>query len=235
MNKKNLECPYCKSIITKDDTTCPKCGANCNEEIKKFKEEEEKERKEQVEKVQKQIKIPFIIVFGFAIFGFILVGSIMLFSFSSIRRSYPQIRGITDGQLKTENFTVSIDKFEEYEYHDDFFKDCNTREGYKRMAFYIVYKNNGDEKIATSSFKNDLIVKADNEVLTRTSIKANSSFCEVVKGKEEYTAFPITEVLPKDSVAGYIGYEVPINAKKIKFIFSNTKMIEIDNPVYQES
>lgn len=232
MNKKDIECPYCKSVITVNDTTCPKCGANCSKEIKEYKEAEQKRRQEQAEQISKQIKTPFTIVSIVIAAGFIFMLVMIILSATVFSRSSEQIKGTVEGDFKTESYTVKIDKFEEYEYHDDFFKDCNTRDGYKRIAFYIEYTNKSKDNISTSSFINNLIVKADDEVLSKSSIHANSHFCEVVTGKEEYTAFPVTEVLPNDKVAGYVGYEVPVTAKKIKFIFSKNQILEIENPVY---
>ena len=29
MGKKVIECDYCHTLISEDDTKCPSCGANC--------------------------------------------------------------------------------------------------------------------------------------------------------------------------------------------------------------
>ena len=230
--KKVLECQYCKSIITPNDTTCPKCGANCSEVIKKYQEEREKEAKEVYDKVSKSFKFPVFFIIGFSAIIFIFIIGTMILSFNS-RRRIETIEGTTDEKIETTKYNASVESFEEYEYYDDFFQDCNTKEGYKRVAFYITFENTSDESIETYSFRSDLVLKAGEEIVKTSSLKARDHFCEVVKGKEEYNAFPSTKVLPKDKVGGYIGYEIPTNEPKIKFILENDQVIEMDNPVYE--
>lgn len=51
MDKEIIECEYCHTLITENDTICPKCGANCSNVIKKYKEEKQKKEQEKIEKV----------------------------------------------------------------------------------------------------------------------------------------------------------------------------------------
>ena len=153
MKKTILECPYCKSDITEENQICPKCGADCKEIIKQYRKEKEEEKeeiqkanREQTIKIQKNISrgfklvfIPFILFF-LIIFGFI---TYQILNSSGIFVSKKKdITGSLNETIQKETFSLSIDKYEVYEYYDDFFKDkCNTKKDYKK-----VFKRNPNKK-----------------------------------------------------------------------------------------
>ena len=234
MSKNILECPYCKSIITEKDTTCPKCGADCNDVIKKY----HKEKQDANENLANDIGNAFFKTAMVAITICTIVVSLIIFTVVAISmhtRDRSQIKGLVDNSVKTEKYEIKIGEFEEYEYYDDFFKDkCNTKEGYKKVAFKITFENKSSINIGTFDFLSSLIVKADDQVLSQKALTEDTNFCEVIKGTNNYNKFPSTDVLPNDRVSGYLGYEVPTNIKKIKFIFNKNQIIEMDNPVYQD-
>lgn len=234
MSKKILECSYCKSIIKETDTTCPKCGANCSDVIKKYHEEKDKETKAIADDIGKAFTKPILIMVIFTIIAIIMVMAfIFFFSFNTRDRS--QIKGFVDNSIETEKYDIKIEEFEEFEYYDDFFSSrCNTKEGYKKIAFKIVFENKSGINIRTNNFLNSLTVKAEDEVLSTVKLIEDTNFCQVIKGTNNYNGFPSTDVLPNDKVSGYVGYEIPKNKKKIKFIFNKNQFVEIDNPAYQE-
>ena len=251
MSKKILECQYCKSIITEKDTTCPKCGANCSDVIKKYhqdleeeenakKEELENQKKASLEQVNKFIKVgigvPFIIYF--LVFAIILITIIIGISTSvGNHGNNPKTKDTETGTIMSQeqgkNYTITIDEYETYEYYDDFFKDCNTKDGYQRVAFHFMIENTSDQTISTSSIVSSIDLKAEDEVVYQSDIKADTHFCDTIQGKEEYTKLPSTKVLSGDKVSGYLGFEIPKNKEKIKFVIDDDIIIEMDNPVYE--
>jgi len=235
MSKRIIECPYCKSIIKESDTTCPKCGANCNEVIKKYHEEKDADSKEIANDLGKAFSTTAIYAISVVGIVIILITTCIMF-FSLNFRDRTQVKGVVGNSLETDKYEVKIEDYEEYEYYDDFFSSrCNTKEGYKKIAFKIIFENKSGINIGTNDFISSLTVKAEDEVLSRVSLTENTNFCQVVKGTNNYNLFPSTDVLPNDRVSGYFGYEIPTNKKTIKFIFNKNQFIEMDNPAYQEA
>lgn len=246
MSKKILECQYCKSIITEKDTTCPKCGANCSDVIKAYRkemEEEEKKKQEEMKEASKKVinavstgyKINYIIfVVAFVIILGIIVA--MAFSMFSIGKgSKKTVTGSLDEEIKGPEYTLKIDNFETYEYYDDFFKNCNTKEGYQRVAFHFVIENTTDKTISTSNVVYHIDLKAEDEVVNQSDLDAEQHFCNVVQGKAQYNKLPTTNLLAGDKVSGYLGFEVPKNKETLKFIVDESIIVEMANPVYEAS
>ena len=258
MSKKVLECQYCGTLITENDTTCPKCGANCSKIIKEYKEEqnrilEEREAKkneledlatnmvkENFKRMEKGMNttskiVPFF--FAIPIIMFIIIAFSI---FSQIKEEVgPKKRDSVVGEInetiKTDDYTITIDKYEEYEYYHGTFNDCNTKDGYQRIAFHIVLENKKEENVNSSTILKSIDLKAGDEKVKTSSLKADSTFCKTIQGKEEYTQIITnTSILPGDKLAGYVGYEVPKDEKTLKFIINDSKVIEIDNPAYSK-
>lgn len=252
MNKKVLECPYCKSIITENDHMCPKCGADCNKVIKEYQEELAKEQEEarkkvqeNIKKVNKQFSIVSIVILIAAVLLFVggLSVIVMLISNSNNKSGIinktpskqANITGNINKQLEINNSTLKITNFEEYEYYDDFFEHCNTKEGYAKVAFKVTIQNDTNEQIQSSQVLKDIKLKAEDEMLDKSALTEDKTYCNIIKGKTSYNKLPVvTEILPQDSVSGYIGYSIPTDKETITFIINNNETIKVDNPVYKK-
>ena len=248
MKKTILECPYCKSDITEENQICPKCGADCKEIIKQYRKEKEEEKeeiqkanREQTIKIQKNISrgfklvfIPFILFF-LIIFGFI---TYQILNSSGIFVSKKKdITGSLNETIQKETFSLSIDKYEVYEYYDDFFKDkCNTKKDYKKVAFHIIIENLESQPKEVSDLIKKVNLKAGDENLEEVETNTDENFCKVVQGKASYNSIAkYTSILPNDKTSGYIGFEVPENEENLKFIINDSEIIEIKNPVFKEN
>lgn len=238
MSKKILECPYCGSIITEKDQICPKCGADCNSVIKKYHKEKEEELNKTKESLQKTmdeankaVTTAAKVIIGVLIF--VVIAIMVLIITFSINHKKVQIIGNLNKEITINDNILKISNFEEYEYYDDFFKDCNTKKGYKKVAFKITLENNSNETIVTDEVIKSISLKAEDELLSTASLKANQNFCKVLVGKAEYNKFPVTEVLPKDSITGYIGFVVPTDKEKLTFIINGNEKVKVHNPVYE--
>lgn len=258
MSKKVLECQYCGTLITENDTTCPKCGANCSKIIKEYKEEqnrilEEREAKkneledlatnmvkENFKRMEKGMNttskiVPFF--FAIPIIMFIIIAFSI---FSQVKeeagpKKKDDVVGEINETIKTDDYTITIDKYEEYEYYHNHFTECNTKDGYQRIAFHLILENKKDENIYSSKILERIKLKAGDEEVNSSSLRANDTFCKTIQGKEEYTQIITnTSILPGDKLAGYVGFEVPKNEKTIKFIINDSHIIEIDNPTYKK-
>lgn len=257
MSKKVLQCEYCRHLITEKDVKCPNCGANCSSIIKKYKEEQIAEEKAQEEKMnaertaqQEQAKknvkavalgfgitslVPIILFIVTVIFIVVIVAANSFRFNHNSGSSKETVTGtIEDSIEELDGYTISIDKYEFYEYSHKTFTDCNTKKDYQRIAFYLTVENTSDKAMDTYFLSRDIVMKANNEVVSSSSLRASDHFCDVVSGKEEYTKLGGSKLLAHDKVSGYVGFEVPKNAEKIKFIINDDKVIEIDNPAYEK-
>ena len=257
MGKKVLQCEYCRHLITEEDVKCPNCGANCSNIIKKYKEElaeeeriaNEKVEKERTEKEEHAKKTAKAIALGFGITSLVpiilfIVSVVFIFGmvfFFGIREAKNNgttkeevSETVVDTKEELEGYTISIDKYEFYEYYDKTFTQCNTKSGYQRIAFYFTIENTGEKSIETYSLIYGIQLKANNEVVSSSSLRADDHFCNVRQGKKDYTKLSGTKLLAKDKLSGYIGYEVPTGAEKLKFIIDEDHIIEMDNPAYKK-
>ena len=252
MSKKILECEYCKTIITEKDTTCPKCGANCSSVIKKYQkelEEEEKQKQKELEDKQKEMlekskKVMKVAATGFGI-NFVVATIIIIAVFIGIGvlafrqvggpRTKKTVEGTLNEKVEAAKYALTLDSYETYEYYDDFFKNCNTKEGYQKVAFHFVVENTSEETISTSNIVYNVDVKAEDEVVYSSDLNADDHFCDVVQGKKEYNKLPSTNLLAGDKVSGYLGYQLPKDKEKLKFVIDNSVVIEMTNPVYEET
>jgi len=247
MGKKILECQYCGSIITEKDTTCPKCGANCSSVIKEYKKQQEEEMKELKAKasetaknisngINTSMKTVSAVIIGISILIMIMI-LFFAFNMSGLfgkSKQKESVTGTINETIKKDTYSLEVDSYESYEYYDDFFKNCNTKEGYQKVAFHFLIENTSDDTISTRSIVNNITLKAEDELVESTGLNADTHFCEVLQGKKEYNKLPITDVLSNDKISGYIGYQVPKNKEKLKFIIENDLIIEFDNPFYEE-
>jgi len=245
MGKKVLQCEYCRHIITETDTKCPNCGANCVNVIKKYKAEQEAEaekRKNELQNQAQQAAKAVGVGFGaFAIFPvviFIIILIVTAVAIFGIRNkdtgSKKTVTETINESVKTDNYTITIDEYEFYEYSHDTFRDCNTKDGYQRIAFHFVIENTGENTLTNMSLPYKITAKADSEVLNKSSIHADRSFCNLKQGKKDYNDISGSKILVGDKESGYIGYEVPTNAEKLKFIIDEEHIIEMDNPAYKK-
>lgn len=238
MSKKILECPYCGSIITEKDHICPKCGADCNSVIKKYHKEQEEELNKTKESIQKSmdeankaVVMAAKVIIGILIF--VVISIIVLVIVFNVRHTREQIIGNLNKEVTINENILKLTNFEEYEYFDDFFKECNTKTGYKKVAFKLVLENNSNDTVITDEVVKSITLKAEDELLNPASLKADQHFCKVLVGKAEYNKFPVTEVLPKDSITGYIGFVVPTDKEKLTFIINGNEKVKVHNPVYE--
>ena len=251
MGKKILECQYCKSIITEKDTTCPKCGANCSDVIKAYKKEQEEEIEKQAKEIKERtaavakdisknldrsMRIVSTVIISIAIF---IILMIIFFGIKSAglvgSKQKEAVTGTIEEEIKSNNYSLTVDSYEAYEYYDDFFKNCNTKEGYQKVAFHFLVENTSDETISTRDVVYKITLKAEDELVEESDLNADTHFCEVLQGKKEYNKLPVVDVLSKDKISGYIGYQVPKNKEKLKFIVDDSLVIEFDNPFYEAS
>ena len=248
MKKTVLECPYCKSDITEENQICPKCGADCKDIIKKYRKEKEEEKeelqkatREQVMKFQKNMSRGFKLVFIPFIFFFLIIFGFIAYQILNSTDIFvgkkKDITGSLNEKVEKENFSLSIDKFEVYEYYDDFFKDkCNTKKEYKKIAFHIIIKNLESQPKEVSDLIKKINLKAGDENLEEVETNTDENFCNVVQGKASYNSIAEdTSILPNDKTSGYIGFEVPENEENLKFIINDSEIIEIKNPVFKEN
>ena len=250
MSKKILECQYCGTLITEKNVTCPNCGANCSSVIKEYQqtlEEEmkienekiEKQRKEMVKKIKKFGMISFIPMIIFFIL-FIAVVIFIIFNIMKQMNVFSPKKTELSGELSketiTENYSILLDKYEAYEYYDNFFVDlCNTKEGYQKVAFHLIIENKTTDNLKTNNILKDILLKAGDEQTQEVETKTDKNFCKVIQGKESYNnILKNSTILSGDKLSGYIGFEVPKNEEKLKLIINNTHIIEMDNPVYEK-
>ena len=246
MNKKYLQCQYCKSLITENDIICPKCGANCSEVIKEYKDAKEEEQRiakekieakqqeifKRIEKSQKIVKIPFFIIFGIA---FIFIITMILKSTGIIHPIRKELSGTLKETISTEKYNIFLDKYEAYEYYDDFFKDCNTKKGYQKIAFHFIIENKSNANITSRDILKNVKLKAGDEETDSAKLSTSENFCQVIQGKASYNELnDNTTIIPKDKLSGYLGFEIPKSEKSIKFIINDSNVIEIKNPAYKK-
>ena len=252
MAKKVLMCEYCRHLIKETDVKCPNCGANCSKIIADYKAEQEAEAEARHnefvaagERRAKKVMLAggaFMIV---PIFMFIMatagiIGAVIHFNKNEgpvqTSNKKESVTGTLDGEGKNEKFSVKIDGYEEYEYTSDSFQEmCNTRDGYKKVAFHIVVTNESNETIDASLIR-DIELKIGDEMASKASLEENSAFCDLVQGEKEYTFFPYNgKILSGDKLSGYRGFVVSKKVEKIKFIINDDIVIEMDNPVYEKN
>ena len=109
----------------------------------------------------------------------------------------------------------------------------------QRIAFHFIIENKSDEKVDASSIIKKISVKAGDEEVEKSSLSANESYCKTAQGKEEYTVLQYERmnssiIIPKDKLAGYVGFEVPKDEPKLRIIINDSDVIEIDNPAYKK-
>ena len=240
MSKKILECEYCHSMIGENDKKCPSCGANCTEIIKKYhkeKEIEEQKNKENADKVGKTVAKGVLLYY--VISALIAVTIIALIIIFVIRPIYKEVKSQMSGNgsifdsikdSNKEKIKVEIDSYEFYEYHSDYFKEYNTKSGYQKIAFHFIIENVGKTEVDTY----DLVsLKADDSIVEESDIEITPGFNNVVTGKEKYEDLGNNDIKPGDTLKGYVGFEVPVDKKELKFTIGS-ETIKMDNPAYKE-
>lgn len=78
MNKKNLICEYCGTLITENDIKCPNCGANCSHIISQYQEERRKKTEKEMAEAKAFVNGTFKMVNRAQVFPIIFFGAFIL-------------------------------------------------------------------------------------------------------------------------------------------------------------
>ena len=212
MGKKVIECEYCHTLISEEDTKCPSCGANCSAAIKKYRKEQEEKAKAEKDKMMKTfgdvanagsktfrtamiiIAIPFVII----PILFIVFAVTSANNHNKIEKDFDENivevekekeqEPVTVGyqeEAVTKNIKVTLSSYEKYAYYSEHFDTYNTPDGYQKVAFHFEIENltNNDYFL----WSDGISLSADDYDVEKTSLKApGSSFAKVVEGKESY-------------------------------------------------
>ncbi len=255
MGKAVIQCEYCHTIITEKDVVCPKCGANCSEVIKKYREEQNK-KDEENEKFVKDIfkkNTNFVRIVGIVMFLIAFVVFFMIFKNimdsnnrrdNTIKNMYNtnQVNDIKDvvevqdvhvgytEEAETADMKVVIDSYELYEYHSDSFQSNNTIDGYQKIAFHFSITNKESNILFTSGL---IGLTADNTPVEGAKIELSRGFEEVVYGREKYDSIENISIRSKETINGYLGFLVPKDKQTLEFRIGNNIYITMENPAYQ--
>ena len=257
MGKKVIECEYCHTLISEEDTKCPSCGANCSAAIKKYRKEQEEKAKAEKDKMMKTfgdvanagsktfrtamiiIAIPFVII----PILFIIFAVTSANNHNKIEKDFDENivevekekeqEPVTVGyqeEAVTKNIKVTLSSYEKYAYYSEHFDTYNTPDGYQKVAFHFEIENltNSDYFL----WSDGISLSADDYDVEKTSLKApGSSFAKVIEGKESYEDISRGTVKGNSKLKGYVGYLVPKDKNKLKFKVGKYITIEMDNPV----
>ena len=259
MSKKVIECEYCHTLISEEDVKCPECGANCSAAIKKYrKEQEEKQNAEEKEARQaaqevfnnfhKTSKTATIII---AVI-FLMIPIIGIYQMIQHRNSFNEkkneitsnhndvvkedkekntkitIKYQETGELN--NFRVTLDSYEFYEYYSKDFERYNTPKGYQKIAFHFVVENIDEEY--EKSLYGFVDLSADDTPVESAKMEITTGFDTVKTGKEKYERLDNQTLKSGQTLKGYVGFLVPTDKKVLKFRIDNIT-IEMDNPAYK--
>lgn len=257
MNDKiDLVCEYCGVAIGLDDHKCPNCGANCSKIINKYKDLEKKKEEEnaaKILKVQEDITNTVLKSFktssrvGYIIFGFVVVFIVFIFIMIGVS-FFESKKNIKDSVFEQDNkqevvkvkynelavtsdYTIILNDYELFEYKSDNFSNFNTRDGYQKIAFNFLIENKSDDNMYIGGF-NEINLTADDYSVEEADLEVNS-LSYVVSGKASYDELSNNIINPNSKLQGYVGFEVPVDKKELKFGFNNV-VITMDNPAYQE-
>lgn len=231
--KVELECDYCGVAISEKDYKCPNCGANCTDNIKKYKKqkeaEDEKIRQENIEmskKIQEDFNKPVKFVFVIAIVMFIFIFAMIIVGISAAHDDFD-----SEFDDKEElGIECKQDSYELYNYvSDNFPEHYNTPDGYQKIAFHIICENKGETSDSLTGF--DVKLTADDYAVKMADLKVGT-FERVVQGKGEYPSILNNEIGSGEKLQGYLGYLVPKDKKVLKLTVLD-KTTTIDNPVYE--
>lgn len=252
-----LLCEYCGAAIDINKHKCPSCGADCSKIIKKHKDEKKKkaeQEKERILKTQQEIASTVLKTFSlsskivFIVFGVIFVVFIITFVsiFLSIRSndsdrndnklhiSKVEKKPIKVGfneLAKNSNYTLILDSYELYNHVSDNFPQVyNTKEGYQKIAFHFVVENKKDSNYLINGL-DYLNLTADDYVVESADLEV-CIFCYTTAGKDSYEQLLNQTVRGNSKLQGYVGFEVPVDKKKLSFSYDNIT-ITMDNPAYQ--
>lgn len=256
--KVDLICEYCGNEISLDDHKCPNCGANCSKIIKKYKDlekQKEEEKAERILKTQEDItnvvlnsfktssKISFVI-FGFVIFVFVFIFIMFIvtsfkhndvnvkddFDISNFEDKHDTVKVKYNELAELEDYTIMLSDYELYEYRSEHFSHLNTRDGYQKIAFHFIVENKSDSNMIVGVF-DKITLTADDYAVQEADLEVNP-LCEVVSGKASYDELNRNTIMPNNKLQGYVGFEVPVDKKELKFTFGDA-IITMDNPAYK--
>ena len=252
MGKEVIQCEYCHTLITEKDVVCPKCGANCSEVIKKYREEQNKKQEENEKFVKDIFKKNTNFVRTIGIIMFIIAFVVFFMIFSNIMRSnnrrdntikemnntnhVDDVKEVKDinvnynEEAESDDMKVIIDSYEFYEYHSDSFQSYNTLDGYQKIAFHFSITNKGTNPLFTSML---IGLTADNTPVEDADLELKPGFAELVTGREKYDSIENVTIRNNDTMSGYLGFLVPKDKKTLKFRVGNNIYITMENPAYQ--
>lgn len=253
MNNKELVCEYCKVSIKETDHKCPNCGADCTKIINEYKKQKQaevdeanKKRREAQEKIAKKMgrSFTFVGLFSVAIF-IIIIGTFVFIAirtqksfhndfnsgfFDTSEKKQKKVTVNYQEEAKTKDYNVTLDNYELYEYKSENFPDSyNTKNGYQKIAFHFIIKNNTDEELDTAF---DFFTVTADDYKVDTADLEKCMFCYTAVGKDSYQNLYV-DIAPGEKMQGYVGYLVPKNAKSLKFKVGDYVTINMDNPAYQ--
>lgn len=248
MEDKELICEYCKLPIKETDHKCPNCGANCTKIISDYKKQHKKAEEEKTvieakrvyddvnEKMKNDKKIIFFILF----IPVIIIAAVI---FIEVNEGVTRYRNNNPDKVivnykekaKSNDMNIVLDNYEFYEYKSDEFpnsKELNTPEGYQKIAFHFEIENTGKNEI-TTTFGFDIKLTADDYEVKKAGLE-QCSFCKTVSGKSSYESLERVDISSGSKLKGYLGFMVPTNRKKLKFVVGDNITINMDNPAYKK-
>lgn len=254
MGKKVIECEYCHTLISEEDTKCPSCGANCSAAIKKYRKEQEEKAKAEKDRLMQTfgdvanagtksfktamiiIAIPFVVI-PILIIVFAVTGSNNHEEFKEPENPLEQVEVkqevVTVGyqeEAVTKDMKVTLSSYENYAFYSEHFDHYNTPEGYQKIAFHFELENLTDHDISLWG-SNGITLTADDYDVEETDLKSpGKSFATVVEGRENYEDISSGTVKANSKLKGYIGFLVPKDKEKLTFKVGDYIVIELDNP-----
>lgn len=255
MSKKVIECEYCHTLISEEDTNCPSCGANCTGAIKKYRKEQEEKIKAERDKVlntfgniYKDTTKTFRIISVFVGVVFLAVFGVIIYGATSTRNNMDNKFDDFNVEMEpekeekqevvtvkyqeeaiTKKMKVKLNSYEFYRFQSDSFDSYNTPDGYQKIAFHFEIENLTDNVIFLWS--EGISLTADDYEVEETDLKSpGDSFAKVVEGKGNYPDISRGTIKSKSKLKGYVGYLVPKNTEKLKFEVGDYIIIEMDNP-----
>ena len=254
MGKKVIECDYCHTLISEEDTKCPSCGANCSAAIKRYRKEQEEKTKAEKDKLMQTfgdvanagsktfrtamiiIAIPFVLIpILFIIFAVTSSNNHNrivdedIVEEEKVKEQEPVTVGYQE-EAVTKNIKVTLSSYEKFAYYSEHFNTYNTPEGYQKVAFHFEIENltNSDYFL----WSDGISLSADDYDVEKIDLKApGSSFATVTEGKDSYEDISGGTVKANSKLKGYIGYLVPKDKSILKFKVGKYITIEMDNPV----
>jgi uncharacterized membrane protein YvbJ len=236
ISEDDVKCPECGANCT---NVIKKYREEKKEEQKRQEEEQKREAQEKINSAKEMmndfqktskvisaiISIVFIVIFAFAFFQIsknfnrddTFPNGIKDEPFSDVedndKKEIVKVGYKETGEVN--NFVVTLDNYELFEYKSDNFESYNTPKGYQKIAFHFVLENKSD---SSKSLYHIIDLTADDYPVERTKTEVTPNFSKVVKGKEKYENIESQTLKSGQNLKGYVGFLVPKDKKVLKFI-----------------